>query len=53
MPFADRRVRGVTATPSVRPPGSFDITLNFPFDSAELTVESRAKLEPGESADPV
>jgi outer membrane protein OmpA-like peptidoglycan-associated protein len=45
MPFADRRVRGVTATPSVHPPGSFDITLNFPFDSAELTAESRAKLD--------
>jgi outer membrane protein OmpA-like peptidoglycan-associated protein len=47
MPFADRRVRGVTATatPSVRPPGSFDITLNFPFDSAELTSDSRTKLD--------
>jgi outer membrane protein OmpA-like peptidoglycan-associated protein len=45
MPFTDRRVRGVTATPSVRPPGSFDITLNFPFDSAELTSESRTKLD--------
>src|SRR5205807_2156814 len=49
MPFADRRVRGITATPpvsaAVRPPGSFDITLNFPFNSAELTADSRAKLD--------
>jgi outer membrane protein OmpA-like peptidoglycan-associated protein len=45
MPFSDRRVRGATATPSVRPPGSFDITLNFPFDSAELTSDSRSKLD--------
>jgi outer membrane protein OmpA-like peptidoglycan-associated protein len=45
MPFTDRRVRGVTATPSVRPPASFDITLNFPFDSAELTSDSRTKLD--------
>jgi outer membrane protein OmpA-like peptidoglycan-associated protein len=45
MPSANRLVRGVTATPTVRPPGSFDITLNFPFDSAELTSESRTKLD--------
>jgi outer membrane protein OmpA-like peptidoglycan-associated protein len=45
MPFTDRRVRGVTATPSVRPPASFDITLNFPFNSAELTPDSREKLD--------
>ncbi len=45
MPFTDRRLRGVTASPSVRPPASFDITLNFPFDSAELTPESRTKLD--------
>ncbi len=47
MPFTDRRVRGISATtsPSVRPPGSFDITLNFPFNSAELTADSRTKLD--------
>jgi outer membrane protein OmpA-like peptidoglycan-associated protein len=45
MPFTDRRLRGLTATPTVRPPASFDITLNFPFDSAELTSDSRAKLD--------
>jgi outer membrane protein OmpA-like peptidoglycan-associated protein len=45
MPFANRRLRGVTATPSVRPPASFDITLSFPFDSAELTPDSREKLD--------
>jgi outer membrane protein OmpA-like peptidoglycan-associated protein len=44
-PFADRRLRGITATTQVvRPPASFDITLNFPFDSAEITAESREKL---------
>jgi outer membrane protein OmpA-like peptidoglycan-associated protein len=45
MPFADRRVRGITATTQVvRPPASFDITLNFPFNSAEITADSREKL---------
>jgi outer membrane protein OmpA-like peptidoglycan-associated protein len=45
MPFTDRRLRGVTATsPVVRPPASFDITLNFPFNSAEITPDSREKL---------
>jgi hypothetical protein len=44
MPFADRRVRGITATTQVvRPPASFDITLNFPFNSAEITADSREK----------
>jgi outer membrane protein OmpA-like peptidoglycan-associated protein len=45
MPFTDRRVRGVTATASVRPPASFDITLNFPFNSADLTPDTREKLD--------
>jgi outer membrane protein OmpA-like peptidoglycan-associated protein len=45
VPFVDRRLRGVTSTPSTRPALSFDITLNFAFDSAELTDESRAKLD--------
>lgn len=44
-PFNDRRLRGISATPSTRPPLSFDITLNFPFDSAELTPDSREKLD--------
>ncbi len=44
-PFVDRRLRNVTAAPSTRPPLSFDITLNFPFDSAELTAESRGNLD--------
>jgi outer membrane protein OmpA-like peptidoglycan-associated protein len=48
-PFGDRRVRGISATASVsgavRPPGSFDITLNFPYNSAALTADSRAKLD--------
>jgi outer membrane protein OmpA-like peptidoglycan-associated protein len=45
LPFADRRVRGVTTGQVVRPPASFDITLNFPFNSADLTPDSRAKLD--------
>ncbi len=45
-PFADRRVRGITATTQVvRPPASFDITLNFPFNSTEITADSREKLD--------
>ncbi len=44
-PFVDRRLRGVTATPSVRPPGSFDRTVNFAFNSAELTPEARKELD--------
>jgi len=45
VPFVDRRLRGVTATPSVRTPGSFDRTVNFPFNSAELTAEARKELD--------
>jgi outer membrane protein OmpA-like peptidoglycan-associated protein len=45
MPFVDRRLRGVTATPSVRTPGSFDRTVNFAFNSADLTAEARKELD--------
>jgi outer membrane protein OmpA-like peptidoglycan-associated protein len=45
MPFVDRRLRGVTATPSVRTPGSFDRTVNFSFNSADLTAEARKELD--------
>src|SRR6516165_7159105 len=52
-PFGDRKMRGISATgpvtgpasAAVRPPGSFDITLNFPLNSAELTAESRSRLD--------
>jgi OOP family OmpA-OmpF porin len=44
-PFVDRRLRGVTATPSVRTPGSFDRTVNFAFNSTELTPEARKELD--------
>jgi outer membrane protein OmpA-like peptidoglycan-associated protein len=44
-PFVDRRLRGVTATPSVRTPGSFDRTVNFAFNSAELTPDARKELD--------
>src|SRR5947208_582899 len=44
-PFVDRRLRGVTSTPSTRPALSFDITLNFAFDSAELSDDTRANLD--------
>jgi outer membrane protein OmpA-like peptidoglycan-associated protein len=45
MPFVDRRLRGITATPSERTPGSFDRTVNFAFNSAELTPEARKELD--------
>src|SRR5260370_37741821 len=45
MPIVDRRLRGITATPSVRTPGSFDRTVNFAFNSAELIAEARRELE--------
>jgi outer membrane protein OmpA-like peptidoglycan-associated protein len=44
-PFVDRRLRGVTTTPSVRTPGSFDRTVNFAFNSADLTAEARKELD--------
>jgi outer membrane protein OmpA-like peptidoglycan-associated protein len=44
-PFVDRRLRGVTTTPSVRTPGSFDRTVNFGFNSADLTAEARKELD--------
>src|SRR5947207_14569743 len=39
-PFVDRRLRGVTATPSVRTPGSVDRTVNFILNSSELLPEA-------------
>src|SRR5215831_215154 len=39
-PFVDRRLRGITSSPSVRTPGSFDRTVSFAFDSAELTAKA-------------
>jgi outer membrane protein OmpA-like peptidoglycan-associated protein len=44
-PFVDRRLRGVTATPSVRTPGSFDRTVNFAFNSADLSPAARKELD--------
>jgi outer membrane protein OmpA-like peptidoglycan-associated protein len=44
-PFVDRRLRGVTTTPSVRTPGSFDRTVNFGFNSTDLTAEARKELD--------
>jgi outer membrane protein OmpA-like peptidoglycan-associated protein len=44
-PFVDRRLRGVSATPSVRTPGSFDRTVNFAFNSADLSAEARKELD--------
>src|SRR6266852_557812 len=42
-PFVDRRLRGVTAT--VHRLGSFDRTVNFAFDSAELTMDAHKELD--------
>jgi outer membrane protein OmpA-like peptidoglycan-associated protein len=44
MPVVDRRLRGVTATATVHAPGSFDRTVNFAFDSADLTADARKEL---------
>jgi len=44
-PFVDRRLRGVTATATVHRLGSFDRTVNFAFDSAELTMDARKELD--------
>lgn len=44
-PFVDRRLRGVTATPSVRTPGSFDRSVNFAFNSADLSPAARKELD--------
>jgi outer membrane protein OmpA-like peptidoglycan-associated protein len=45
MPFSDRRLRGITTTSSVRTPGSFDRTINFEFNSTELTAQARTELD--------
>jgi outer membrane protein OmpA-like peptidoglycan-associated protein len=46
MPVINRRLRGITATPNVRStPGSFDRTVNFAFNSTELTPEARSELD--------
>jgi outer membrane protein OmpA-like peptidoglycan-associated protein len=44
-PFVDRRLRGITSSPSVRTPGSFDRTVSFPFNSADLTPEARKEID--------
>jgi outer membrane protein OmpA-like peptidoglycan-associated protein len=44
-PFEDVRLRGITATPSMHTPGSFDRTVNFAFNSAELTADARKELD--------
>ena len=48
-PAAGHRMRGISVSPVVSPtarqPASFDITLNFPFNSAELTADSRERLD--------
>jgi outer membrane protein OmpA-like peptidoglycan-associated protein len=47
MPIANRRLRGITATPNITrsTPGSFDRTVNFAFNSADLTPEARTELD--------
>lgn len=44
-PFVDHRLRGISAAPSARQAGSFDRTVNFAFDSAELTADARKELD--------
>jgi outer membrane protein OmpA-like peptidoglycan-associated protein len=43
-PFVDRRVRGITTTVAPRPTLSFDSSVNFAFDSAELTGDAKKEL---------
>ena len=43
-PFVDRRVRGLTTPVAPRPPLSFDATVNFALDSAELTGDAKKEL---------
>ena len=46
MPVMNRRLRGITASPNIHStPGSFDRTVNFVFNSAELTPEARSELD--------
>ena len=45
MPLAARQVRGITATASAIRPGSFDQTINFAFNSADLTADARHQLD--------
>ena len=45
IPLVNRRLRGVAATSSIRTPGSFDRTIHFAFNSAELTAEARRELD--------
>jgi outer membrane protein OmpA-like peptidoglycan-associated protein len=45
MPIVNRRLRGISANPSMRTPGSFDRTVNFAFNSAELTPDARMELD--------
>lgn len=46
VPITGRRLRGITATPNVRAtPGSFDRTVNFGFNSADLTPDARSELD--------
>ena len=44
-PFVDRRVRGITTPVTPRPSLSFDATINFAFDSAELTADAKKELD--------
>jgi outer membrane protein OmpA-like peptidoglycan-associated protein len=46
IPVTNRRLRGISATPNIHStPGSFDRTVNFVFNSAELTPEARSELD--------
>jgi outer membrane protein OmpA-like peptidoglycan-associated protein len=45
LPFVDRRVRGVTTPVAPRPALSFDSSINFNFNSAELTSDVKKELD--------
>jgi hypothetical protein len=44
-PFVDRRVRGLTTPVAPRPALSFDTTVNFTYNSAELTLIVKKELD--------
>jgi outer membrane protein OmpA-like peptidoglycan-associated protein len=44
-PFVDRRVRGIASSVAPRPVMSFDATVNFSLNSAELTRDAKRELD--------
>src|SRR5260370_37161568 len=45
VPFVDRRIRWITTQVAPRPALSVDATVNFDFNSAELTSDAKKELD--------